>query len=108
MQYPIFGDSLRISKSGNENAHYHKNEGVDTGEPDLWVYVNYKNVCYVLRLELKKKAGRLLPSQKDWNTWFDAEYGNCQNMQRAVAYGFIQAKEIIEFWLKKIIDNNNL
>jgi hypothetical protein len=96
--------TLRVSMSANENNHYHMNMGIDAGEPDLWIYCNTpENICHILRLELKTKVGSLNDNQIAWNEWFDREYGNCVNHKRAVAYGFAEAREIIEEWTKDIL-----
>jgi hypothetical protein len=54
-------------------------------------------------LELKKKKGKLLPSQKEFNDIFDEKYKTV-NFQRAVAYGFTEAKTIIGEWAWKSIE----
>lgn len=85
--------------SANENNHYHMNMGIDAGEPDLWIYCNTPdNICHFLRLELKTKTGSLNDNQRNWNMWFDIEFGDCINHKRAVAYGFKEAREIITNW----------
>ena len=87
--------------SANENRHKEMAQGVDTGEPDLWIYGLKDGVMHMLRLELKRKKpfGRLNDNQIEWNKWFDSVYINCGNHKRAVAYGAIDAKEIIKQWL---------
>jgi hypothetical protein len=96
--YPM----LRVSMSANENNHFHMNMGIDAGEPDLWIYAKVENLAHFLRLELKTKTGSLNDNQIAWNEWFDKEYGNCANHKRAVAYGFAEAREIIENWTTNI------
>jgi hypothetical protein len=94
--------ALRVSCSGNENSHKKIDQGVDIGEPDLWIYkLGADGFTYILRLELKTKNGKLSPNQIAWNEWFDSTYGNCKNHIRDVAYGFEKAREIVR-------DFNNL
>ena len=95
-----FGGTVTVSKSGNENSQRHLKEGVDVGEPDLWIY----DTRGMLRLELKTLTGKLQDSQIDWNEWFDArtwEVGGKPWMTRAVAYGFKEAREIITKWQQR-------
>jgi len=98
---------IRVSMSANENNHYHLDMGIDVGEPDLWLYkMGADNICHFLRLELKTTIGKLNPNQEEWNMWFDIEFGNCANHKRAVAYGFPQARELINNWFATINDDN--
>lgn len=53
----------------------------------------------VLFLELKKKKGKLLASQIEFNNFFDINFSSCSIYTRAVAYGFDEAKEIILAWV---------
>lgn len=56
----------------------------------------------VLFLELKKKKGKLLPSQITWNQIFDAS--NVPAWSRAVAYGYEEAlKAISNFIISNFI-----
>ena len=104
MKTTPFHSSFKVSMSANENNHYHVNMGIDAGEPDLWIYCNTpENICYLLRLELKTKVGSLNDNQIAWNEWFDANFGNCKNHKRAVAYGFAEAREVITNWIKDIL-----
>jgi hypothetical protein len=83
----------------NEDMRKRTDE-IDAGHPDLHLEIKcIDNYVHILKLELKKKSGKLSKPQKDWNKWFDENHwaGNCH---RAVAYGFDEAKLIVSTWLE--------
>jgi hypothetical protein len=89
----------KVSANFNEFAREHKSMGMDVGSPDLRLEMKRGDVTYILYLELKTKKGKLSKSQKAWNEDFDANHAS-SNCTRAVAYGFTQAKEEIDLWMK--------
>lgn len=85
-EYP----AVLIVATANEN-HYRDTAQIGSlGVPDLILFHLDGRVLF---LELKRKKGKLLASQKSWNAWFDA---SGMPHKRAVAYGFAEAKAIIE------------
>lgn len=81
-----------VTTTGNEK--FYKGIIASLGIPDLILF-DMRN-GRVLFLELKKKKGKLLPSQIEWNANFDAHHP--PSFFRAVAYGFSEAKRIIKEW----------
>lgn len=74
--------------------------GVDVGCPDLILRQKRKNITHLFFLELKKKDGKLMQSQIDWNKDFDENYA-ADNCTRDVAYGYDEAIEKINAWIKR-------
>jgi hypothetical protein len=89
--------ALRFHATLNENSHHQTDMGCDIGIPDLLLFRRVGEVLHVLFLELKKKTGKLSPSQKDWATCYHLGLAG-SNTDYAVAYGFEQAKEMITEW----------
>jgi len=77
-----------------------KKMGLTAGRPDLDLYINdfELDLTYILHLELKKKDGKLNAAQKIWHNNFKPTL----NRQAKVAYGFDEAKEIINQWIAEI------
>ena len=71
-----------------------KREGVLAGVSDIFLPVSRKGY-HGLYAELKVKGGRISPSQK----WWIAEVGK-QGYSAKVAFGWIEAKGIIERYLE--------
>jgi len=92
------GRKIKVAANFNEHAREHKAMGMDVGSPDLRLSYRLNGDYRVLYLELKKKKGKLSPDQIEWNADFDANFASW-NCQRAVAYGYEQAIEIINSWL---------
>lgn len=95
--YPM----IKIATSQNENSRHAVDLGMDIGEPDIRLLYRQGDITYLLYLELKKKKGRLLKSQKEWNVDFDLNYQS-QNCQRTVAYGFHHAKICVAVWASSL------
>lgn len=98
---PLYPDVKFIAVQ-NENSRFDTSMGVDNGHPDIYLLAPWG----ILYLELKKLKGRLSEDQKEWNSWFDEYIQKSIQSEltggyatRAVAYGFVQAKEIIVAWL---------
>lgn len=94
---------LIITATANEKNYKETKQIGSPGITDLLLF----DMIYgcVLFLELKKKKGKLLPSQIEWNKKFDASLPI--NFSRAVAYGFLEGKRIITEWidtLKELTD----
>lgn len=87
-----------ITTTANEKSYRQSKHIGSVGITDILIFDTRSDVMYVLFLELKKKNGKLLPSQITWNSVFDAKHVASNNM-RAVAYGFDEAKRIIAEWL---------
>ncbi len=81
--------NIMITTTGNEK--FYKGIIASLGIPDLILFD--WQTGRVLFLELKKKRGKLLPSQKTWNQVFDAS--NVLGWSRDVAYGYEEALRII-------------
>lgn len=74
-----------------------KQEGTSKGFPDLFLPVP-NNQFYGLFIEMKRqKGGTVSKEQKAW-----LEYLNSVGYQATVCKGFIEAKEVIECYLKDI------
>ena len=81
-----------ITATANEKSYKETRQIGSLGIPDLILFDLRDG--RVLFLELKKKKGKLLPSQITWNAKFDTCHP--PNFSRAVAYGFLEAKRIIK------------
>ena len=92
---------LHISAPQNENSRHATDLGMDVGRPDLEFAARVNDIYYVFFLELKKKDGKLSPSQITWNERFDAHFA-CGNVCRDVAYGLQQAKDKFIGWVKSL------
>lgn len=69
-------------------------QGMKPGVPDICLPVA-RGKYHGLYIELKAKGGRLSPDQREWQLSL-LEEGYCA----AVCYGFEQARETIEWYLK--------
>ena len=96
--YPF---EVKLAASQNENSRHAVDLGMDVGEPDLRFYCRPGDILHMFYLELKKKKGKLSESQIEWNVDFDANYAGV-NATRAVAYGFLEAREKIISWLNSL------
>lgn len=97
--YPTFG--IKIAANNNEHARHHVGMGVDIGSTDLTLSKRIKNITHFLYLELKTMDGELSPSQIKWNEDFDDNFKS-SNCIRDVAYGFNEAKRIINDWITNL------
>ena len=96
--YPL----VMITATQNENSYKETAQIGSLGITDLILfYRDIDHKFHVFFLELKKTDGKLLPSQKTWNSNFDTNF-SCGNASRAVAYGFIDAKIKIKCWYDSI------
>ncbi len=86
-----------ITSTANEKNYKETRQIGCLGITDLLLF---ERQGYVLFLELKKKKGKLLPSQIAWNEKFDANHP--PNFSRAVAYGFEEAKRITIEWINSL------
>lgn len=91
---------------------YNKNEGKKTiatamrdrrmgqraGRPDLQLSKRVRTIKHYLQLELKKKDGRLLQSQKDYH----AEFVPAANDKLATGYGLLHCQQIVKDWMESI------
>jgi hypothetical protein len=84
---------LMVTTTGNEK--FYKEIIACIGVTDL---ILFHRDGHVLFLELKKKSGKLLDSQKDFNAMFDTHF-TAKNYSRDVAYGYSHAIDIIQKWL---------
>lgn len=87
---------LLISATANEKSYKETRQIGSIGITDLLLFKRTR-IVHILWLELKKKKGKLQPSQVFWNQIFDKNYA-ASNSKRAVAYGFLEAQEIIKKW----------
>jgi hypothetical protein len=78
-----------------------KRKGQIAGRPDLDLWLNHNNCSYTLHLELKTKDGSLNPAQKLWHSKFIST----KNRITKVAYGFIEAQEVVRNWLSSVSEN---
>lgn len=92
---------IKAAASQNENSRHATHLGTDIGEPDLRISATVRGTYYILYLELKKKKGTLRDSQIEWGERFDAHFA-CHNAERYVAYGYEDAKNAIDSWIKKL------
>lgn len=83
---------VRIIPTRNEASRHAMDLGFESGAPDLVLLWGVDGVEQVLDLELKRKTGRLRRNQEEWARNRHQE----KNTHYAVAYGFVQAKEIID------------
>lgn len=86
-EYP----KVLITTTANERSYKETAQIGSIGIPDLILFALDGSVLF---LELKKRTGKLSPSQKDW---FAAN--NNLPHTKEVAYGFAQAREIINNWV---------
>lgn len=91
---------LMVTATQNEKSYQETRQIGSIGITDLLLFKRM-DILYVLFLELKKIKGTLKQSQKTWNIEFDTNY-SAKNAMRAVAYGFLEAKDIITQWEKSI------
>ena len=85
-------------KKSKQSAILDKLMGLKAGVPDLQLIVDITALSYFLELELKTLKGRLNDNQKEWH----ANFKPTRNRQSAVAYGLLQAQDIVRNWLKTI------
>ena len=74
-----------------------KQEGVSKGFPDLFLPVP-NSKFYGLFIEMKRQKGGIV--SKEQKSWL--EYLNSVGYQATVCNGFLEAKEVIECYLKDI------
>ena len=74
-----------------------KQEGVSKGFPDLFLPVP-NSKFYGLFIEMKRQKGGIV--SKEQKSWL--EYLNSVGYQATVCKGFLEAKEVIECYLKDI------
>lgn len=79
--------------------------GMDVGEPDLRLSIRYNGVYHMFYLELKKKKGRISPSQEDWRDDFRKNF-ECENVKWDIAYGLQEAQDKIVGWLNSFTTPN--
>lgn len=92
---------IKVCAPQNENSRMHADMGMDKGCPDLILSTTYDDVYHVFYLELKASNGRLLDSQKKWAEEFEKHYA-ASNTSYDVAYGFKEAKIMIDRWVKAV------
>jgi len=97
--------TILVTATLNEASYKEVRQIGSTGISDLILFAVKNDIMYILFLELKKKKGKLKPSQILWNVDFDARF-KCSNNMRDVAYGFAEAKYIIEKWIANISSHN--
>jgi hypothetical protein len=96
-QYPELSLLHAIPNGGYRNittATRLKAEGVRAGVPDLCLPVA-RGGYYGLYIELKAKGGRVQGNQREWLQQLTA-----QGYKAVVAFGFNEAREIIEEYLR--------
>lgn len=87
---------VMVQATLNENSRNYMNMGCTVGIPDLLIFWRKNGVMQVMFLELKTKKGKLSKSQINWkDAWYDSLLKE-KNTHYAVAYGFGQAKDILE------------
>lgn len=87
---------VMVQATLNENSRNYMSMGCTVGIPDLMLFWRRGGILQVMFLELKTKTGRLSKSQTGWKeAWFDALLKE-KNAHYAVAYGFSDAKNILE------------
>jgi len=69
------------------------------GTPDLTLFLNQRHLTHILELELKTLAGKLNPNQVKWHDNFTPT----TNRKAAVAYGYDDAKRIIDAWVTVVL-----
>ena len=80
-----------------KTAQAMKQEGVSKGFPDLFLPMP-NNQFYGLFIEMKRQKGGTV--SKDQKAWL--EYLNSVGYQATVCKGFIEAKEVVECYLRDI------
>lgn len=93
---------VMVTATQNENSYREREQIGSIGITDLILFkrineLSGEKTLHTLFLELKKTKGKLQPSQIDWNKVYDLQFIS-SNSRRAVAYGYIHAKEIISEW----------
>ena len=68
------------------------------GTPDLTLTLDYKDLTYILELELKTLKGKLNDSQVEW--W--GNFTPTENRTGKVGYGFLEQQKIIKDWVDSI------
>lgn len=87
---------IRIFAVRNENNRW-RTEECDLGHPDLQLErTDIDHIERIMKLELKRKKGKLKDSQIEWNATFDSTYR--KNCHRYVAYGYDEALDLIKTW----------
>lgn len=84
-----------ITATANEKNYKETRQIGCLGITDLLLFTRCGRVLW---LELKKKTGKLQPSQIDFNAMFDTHF-TAPNYTRAVAYGYEEARIIIIEWM---------
>lgn len=84
-----------ITATANERSYRETEQIGSLGIPDL-ILIHPRNGVFLL--ELKRKKGKLLASQIEWNAAFDLITFDYP-CSRAVAYGYTQAQGVIMDWL---------
>ena len=84
-----------ITATANERSYRETEQIGSLGIPDL-ILIHPRRGLFLL--ELKRKKGKLQPSQIEWNTNFDLITFDYP-CQRAVAYGYTEAQGVIMDWL---------
>lgn len=100
--YPF---NIRIAASQNENSRHAMHLGTDAGEPDIRLMTRPKDITHHFYLELKTKKGKLRSTQEQWNQEFDKFYAS-DNCKRDVAYGLIDAKYMVDKWIRSLYPIN--
>ncbi len=86
--------AIMIAATANEKNYKETRQIGCVGIPDLLLFDESGRVLF---LELKKKRGKLLPSQIDWNEAFDKNHP--ANFSREVAFGYQEAITAIQDWI---------
>ena len=86
--------AIIITTTANERSYKETAQIGSLGICDLLLFSPCGKVLF---LELKTLTGKLNKNQIAWNKFFDKNF-TASNYKRAVAYGFIQAQEIIADW----------
>lgn len=90
---------IKVIATLNEDSRHKLDMGVDVGCADLILCRRIENILLMLFLELKRKTGTLQKSQLDWGVDFDENFAAI-NATRAIAYGYDQAIQLIDTWIK--------
>ena len=97
-KYPVLKLLFHVPNGGHRHiaiARKLKAEGVKAGVPDIFLPVS-RFLYHGLFIEMKKKKGGVIsPSQTEWIENLKKQGYSCD-----VAYGFEDAKKIIEDYLK--------
>lgn len=87
-----------VTATANERSYRETAQIGCLGIPDLLLFYRSGPILFILFLELKKKKGKLLPSQKEWATDYHKRFSS-MNTVYEVAYGFSDAKALISAWM---------